>query len=185
MHQLFFEAGDFVLQLLLAAAVEGFLAGGLLGHELAHLFRYLQGAVLDLGAQPLDAQQHGGAVGLGLADVGLEAGRVQAQQRVAYFHHLPFADEQFGNYAALEVLHLLQLGRGDGLAIATGDLVDLGEMGPDQHEQGEADERPDGQAHHARRILDQRLVDLGQGLVGQGLTALEILAKHAETLMRH
>ncbi|MNW00157.1 hypothetical protein D3C71_1956110 [compost metagenome] len=58
-------------------------------------------------------------------------------------------------------------------------------MGPDQHEQGEADERPDGQAHHARRILDQRLVDLGQGLVGQGLTALEILAKHAETLMRH
>lgn len=181
-----FEAGDFVVQLLLAAAEQRFLALRLAGSLGTQLFADGQLAALHLGAQALDAQGHGDAVGIGFADVGLEARGIQAQQRVADFDHLAFVDEHLGDDAAFEVGDLLQLGRGDRLAIATGDFVDLGEMRPEAEEQGEADQRPDGQAHHAGGVLDQCLADFRQGLAGEVFAAFEIAQQRlAQRLTRH
>ncbi|MNH16096.1 hypothetical protein D3C79_757260 [compost metagenome] len=171
------QAADFVLQLLAAALVQGLFVGGLARRGLADFFVDLQRPVFDLGAQALDTQGHGQAISLGLTDVGNEPGIVQAQQRVAHFDDLALFGVDLRNDAAFQVLDLLQFRRGDRLAFATGDFVDNGEIGPEAKEQEEADHPPDGQAHDARRIFDQRLVDLGQRLAAKRFGTLEIPAQ--------
>ena len=133
-------------------------------HGFHHVFREGQRPVIDLGAQAFHTQQHRQPIRFGFADVGHKSRVVQANQRRAGFDDLPFANEQLGHDPAFEVLDLLQLGRGNRLAVATGDLVDHRKIGPYQHEHEEADDAPDGQSHHARGVFDQRLLDLGQGL---------------------
>ncbi len=107
------------------------------------------------------------AVSLGLTNVGGEAGFIQAQQWLANFDNLPFLGEDFGDDTALQVLDLLYLGRRNGLAFTSRDLVDGGDAGPHDQEHEEQDHAPDGQPHNPRCIFDQGLVDLWQRLAAQ------------------
>ncbi|MNN14324.1 hypothetical protein D3C81_1273850 [compost metagenome] len=109
LYQLLLQAPDLVLQLLAPAQVQRLFVGCLARRCLAQFFIDFQRAVFDLGTQAFDAQGHGQAVGLGLADVGGEAGFVQAQQGLADFDDLPFLRVNFGDDAALKVLDLLHL----------------------------------------------------------------------------
>ena len=177
LHQLLLQTSDFILQLLAPALVQGFFTGRLARRGLAQLAVDVQRAILDLGTQALDPQCQANTVSLGFADVGDETGVIQPQQRRAGFHHLAFVDVDLGDDPAFQVLDLLQLGRRNGLAVAPGDFVQHGEIGPQHHEQEETDNAPDGQPHDARCILHQGLVDLGQRLATKGLRALEIAAQ--------
>ena len=174
LDQLLLQTTDLVVQLLAAADVQRLFAFRLARHGFEHVFREIQRAVIDLGAQTLDAQQHRQPISLGFADVGSKSRVVQANQRCASLDDLAFLDEQFGDDPALEVLDFLDLRRRNRLAVALGHFVDHSEMRPQHQEHEEADDRPDGQAHDARGVLDQRLVDLRQRLALQRGRTLEV-----------
>jgi hypothetical protein len=61
---------------------------------------------------------------------GFETRRIDAQQNLAGIHHLPFLDVDFRNDAAVQALQDLDLAGRNHLALALGDLVDLGNRGP-------------------------------------------------------
>ncbi|MNY31937.1 hypothetical protein D3C86_1661230 [compost metagenome] len=147
---------------------------GLTRHLLAYFVGHQQFAALDFRTEAFDPQQQGQAIGLGLADVGSETSVIQTQQGIADIDDLPLADEQFGNDTAFQVLDFLQARGRNCLAIATGDLLDHGEMRPQQTEGDECNQAPDGQANDPRRILDQRLADFRQRLVAHAVMAAEI-----------
>jgi len=174
LNQLFLQSTDFVMQLLTTADVQRLFAFRLTRHGFKHVLREVQRTVIDLGAQALDAQQHRQAISFGFADVGSKSRVVQANQRCAGLDDLTFLDEHFRDDPALQVLDFLDLRRRNRLAVALGHFVDHGEVGPQQQEQEEADDCPDGQAHDARGVLDQRLVDLRQRLALQRGRTLEV-----------
>ncbi|MCY1172889.1 hypothetical protein D9M73_130330 [compost metagenome] len=168
------QAANFVLQLLAPALVQRLLTGRLVWRGFTQLFVDYQRAVLYLGTQTFDPQGHGQAVSLGFTNVGGEAGFIQAQQWLAHFDDLPLLGEDFGDDAALQVLDLLYLGRGNGLAFTPRNFVDGRNAGPYNQEHEEQDHAPDGQPHHPRCIFDQGFVYLGQRLAAKRVAAFEI-----------
>lgn len=187
LYQLLLQTTDLVVQLLATAGVQRLFALGLVRHSLEHIGWKIQRTVIHFGAQALNPQQHRQAICLGFADIGSEPRVVQANQRRAGLDDLPFLDVQLGDDTALKVLDFLDLGRWNRLAVALGHFVDDREVGPEHQEHEEANDRPNGQPHHTRRIFDQRFVHFRQRLALQRGGAFEVTADRVfETwLMRH
>ena len=67
---------------------------------------------------------------------------VDAHQRLVLADDLAGLDEDLGHDAAFEVLHDLDLARGNHLAHAHGDLVERREAGPEERDEEESDRAP-------------------------------------------
>ncbi|MNE14496.1 hypothetical protein D3C80_1073770 [compost metagenome] len=119
----------------------------------AYFFRDFKGAPLSLGRQAFDLGGEGIAIRFALALVGQKARVVEAQQGIALVDHLPFANKDFGDDTAFQVLDHLHLARRDRLAFAHGDFIQHREPGPGQGHQQQGGRQPDGDARQARRIL--------------------------------
>jgi hypothetical protein len=162
LDQLLLQAADFVLQLLASALVQRLFVGAWLGAALRSSSSIFSGCLRPrrsaLTRRAMARRE--ASVSPTLEAKGFRPGAAAAGQS----RRSPFLGEDLRDDAALQVLDLLHLGRRNGLAFAARHFVDGRNAGPDDQEQEERDHAPDGQAHHARRILDQGLVDLGQRL---------------------
>src|SRR5690606_9064360 len=74
-----------------------------------------------------------------LLEAGNETGRVDTHQHIAPGYLLALTDQHFLHHAAIHRLHYLQLLRGNHLAFAAGDLINLGQRRPDQQYQADRD----------------------------------------------
>ena len=121
-------------------------------------------APVHFGLEPRDARRHGGAAFADLAELRGELGVVDAHQRLALRHDRAFLHQDGADDAAFQRLHDLHLARRNDPAVAALDLVEHGEMRPDQADNEQRKRRRQQHARGARRSQ----LDRGADVVGEG-----------------
>ncbi len=104
------------------------------------------------------------SLGLELADLQALLAMARRQQRVVDMQdglilvdQIALLHQQFGENAALEILHHLNIGRRHHLALAPGDFVHLGDTGPQHHDHHEQAHHPQHDAAESWQLLQHGL----------------------------
>ncbi len=152
------ERRDARLQRRSADLLERLLLGADLGHAAVGTGRAGAAAALAFGAEPRCAGLEGAILGLDPGQSGRAFGVVEPDQQLAAPDHLAGADQDLADRRRLGGLDLLDAAGRDHLALAAGDLVDLGERGPDQEEEeaDRADQYDQARAADGRQAADDR-----------------------------
>ena len=109
--------------------------------------------VVDLGAQPAERAQQRQMTLAALAQLARRAHVVDAHENLATLDDRALAHQELGHDAALQVLHDLDLARGDHLAVAPGDLLQLGPARPGEEDGEEGRDREQKKMGEAARGL--------------------------------